>query len=111
MLEALADMEDALSLYLNETSRQQDLYRAADQNRKAVDLANRQYTAGYSGLLDLLVAQRNELDSESSLARIDGPCCARTSCISTPRRAAAGTCSGRSRNYATALSRGAPSRR
>ena len=68
VLEALEDMENALSLYLYETSRRQDLDHAAAQNRKAVDLANRQYTAGYSGLLDLLVAQRDELAAESSLA-------------------------------------------
>ena len=41
---------------------------AADQNKKSVDLATQQYRAGYSGLLDLLVAQQSELDAESSLA-------------------------------------------
>jgi multidrug efflux system outer membrane protein len=71
VLEALEDMEDALSLYLNETGRQRDLQLAAGRNRQAVDLATQQYTAGYSGLLDLLVAQRDELDAESSLAASD----------------------------------------
>ena len=71
VLEALGDMEDALTLYLNETSRQHDLREAADRNRKAVDLASQQYAAGYSGLLDLLVAQRDELEAESSLAASD----------------------------------------
>jgi multidrug efflux system outer membrane protein len=68
VLEALEDMEDALSLYFHETSRQGDLAAAAEQNRRSVELADQQYTNGYSGLLDLLVAQRNELDAESSLA-------------------------------------------
>ncbi len=68
VLEAVTDMEDALSLYLHDNSRQRDLALAADQNKKAVDLANQQYRAGYSGLLDLLVAQQSELDAESSLA-------------------------------------------
>jgi outer membrane protein TolC len=68
VLEALEDMENALSLYLHETSRQRDLSAAAEQDRKAVDLANQQYLSGYSGLLDLLVAQRDELAAESSLA-------------------------------------------
>jgi len=68
VLEALEDMENALSLYLQETSRQRDLAAAADQDRKAVDLANQQYLSGYSGLLDLLVAERDELAAESSLA-------------------------------------------
>ncbi|MDR3435335.1 efflux transporter outer membrane subunit [Telmatospirillum sp.] len=68
VLEALEDMENALSLYLHETKRQHDLDLAAAGNRKAVLLARAQYTAGYSGLLDLLVAQRDELEAESSLA-------------------------------------------
>ena len=68
VLEAVTDMEDALSLYLHDNARLQDLALAADQNKKSVDLANQQYVAGYSGLLDLLVAQQSELDAESSLA-------------------------------------------
>jgi multidrug efflux system outer membrane protein len=68
VLEAVTDMEDALSFYLHDNSRQHDLAIAAEQNRKAVDLATQQYRAGYSGLLDLLVAQQSELDAESSLA-------------------------------------------
>jgi NodT family efflux transporter outer membrane factor (OMF) lipoprotein len=69
VLEGLEDMEDALTLYLHETGRQHDLDLAAQQNRKAVDLATRQYTAGYTGLLDLLIAQQSELQAESSLAQ------------------------------------------
>ncbi|MTJ83720.1 MAG: efflux transporter outer membrane subunit [Telmatospirillum sp.] len=68
VLEALEDMESALSLYLHETRRQHDLDLAAEGNRKAVVLARQQYSAGYSGLLDLLVAQRDELEAESALA-------------------------------------------
>lgn len=68
VLEALEDMENALSQYLHETRRQRDLSLAAEQDRKAVDLANQQYTSGYSALLDLLVAQRDELAAESNLA-------------------------------------------
>jgi multidrug efflux system outer membrane protein len=68
VLEAATDMEDALSFYLHDNARQHDLALAADQNRKSVDLATQQYRAGYSGLLDLLVAQQSELDAESSLA-------------------------------------------
>lgn len=68
VLEAATDMEDALSFYLHDNARQHDLALAADQNKKSVDLATQQYRAGYSGLLDLLVAQQSELDAESSLA-------------------------------------------
>jgi NodT family efflux transporter outer membrane factor (OMF) lipoprotein len=71
VLEALEDMENALSLYVHETDRQRDLSAASARNRKAVDLANQQYKAGYSGLLDLLVAQRDELEAESNLAASD----------------------------------------
>ncbi|MDR3516909.1 MAG: efflux transporter outer membrane subunit [Azospirillaceae bacterium] len=68
VLEALEDMENALSRYLHETARQHDLEQAAEQNQRSVVLATEQYTSGYSGLLDLLVAEHNELDAESSLA-------------------------------------------
>ncbi|HEX9462624.1 MAG TPA: TolC family protein [Alphaproteobacteria bacterium] len=68
VLEALADMEDALVLYFQETGRQHELAAAAAQDRRAVDLAEQQYTNGYSGLLDLLVAQRDALAADSSLA-------------------------------------------
>ncbi len=68
VLGALEDMENALSLYLHETSRRRDLVAAAEQNQRAVYLADQRYKAGDSGLLDLLVAQRNGLDAESSLA-------------------------------------------
>ena len=89
VLEAATDMEDALSFYLHDNARQHDLALAADQNKKSVDLATQQYRAGYSGLLDLLVAQQNELAAESSLADSEARS-ARIWCISTPRRAAAG---------------------
>jgi multidrug efflux system outer membrane protein len=68
VLEALENMENALSLYLYETRRQHDLDLAAQQNRRSVTLANQQYKSGYSGLLDLLVAQHDALEAESSLA-------------------------------------------
>ncbi len=68
VLEALEDMENALSRYAQETRRQYDLDQAAQQNRRAVTLANQQYKAGYTGLLDLLLAQRDALEAESSLA-------------------------------------------
>ncbi|PKU23603.1 efflux transporter outer membrane subunit [Telmatospirillum siberiense] len=71
VLEALEDMENALSAYVHETRRQHDLDLAAQENRRAVTLANQQYKAGYSGLLDLLVAQHDALAAESALAASD----------------------------------------
>jgi multidrug efflux system outer membrane protein len=71
VLEALEDMENALSGYLNETKRNASLTTEVRQNRKAADLAMQQYQNGYTGLLDVLVAVRDLLDSESSLAASD----------------------------------------
>lgn len=71
VLEALADMENALSGYLHETARNASLTNGVEQNRRAADLAMEQYRNGYTGLLDVLIAVRNRLDSEASLAASD----------------------------------------
>ncbi|HXP95092.1 MAG TPA: efflux transporter outer membrane subunit [Telmatospirillum sp.] len=68
VLEALEDMENALSVYFHEAARHHDLDLAAQQNRRAVTLANQQYKSGYSGLLDLLVAQHDALEADSAVA-------------------------------------------
>lgn len=68
VLEALENMEDALANYLYETSRNVSLTSAATHNRKALELANQQYTNGYTNLLDVLVVQRNALETESAAA-------------------------------------------
>lgn len=68
VLEALENMEDALVNYLYETFRNVSLISAATHNQKALDLANQQYTNGYTNLLDVLVVQRNTLDAESAAA-------------------------------------------
>ncbi|MDP9127523.1 MAG: efflux transporter outer membrane subunit, partial [Pseudomonadota bacterium] len=66
VLTALEDMENALSGYVHETSRNAALTTAVAQNQKAAELAQQQYKNGYTGLLDVLVAQRNLLDAQSS---------------------------------------------
>lgn len=71
VLEALEDMESALTNYMYETSRNISLTRAAEENRKAMELSHQQYTNGYSGLLDVLIVQRNALLTESSKATSD----------------------------------------
>jgi len=65
VLEALENMEDALANYLYETLRNVSLTSAANHNRKALELANQQYTNGYTNLLDVLIVQRNALEAES----------------------------------------------
>lgn len=71
VLEALENMENALSGYLHETTRNAALTTSVGQNRRASDLAMQQYINGYTGLLDVLVAVRNLLDSEAALAASD----------------------------------------
>lgn len=71
VLEALEDMENALSGYLNENTRNASLSAGVAQNRKAVELARMQFSHGYVGLLDVLVAERDLLDAESKQAASD----------------------------------------
>jgi len=65
VLEALEEMENALTNYLNETLRNASLREAVDHNHRALDLADQQYTNGYTNLLDVLIVQRNVLEAES----------------------------------------------
>lgn len=65
VLEALEEMENALTNYLNETLRNGSLTDAVTHNHQALDLANQQYTNGYTNLLDVLIVQRNALEAES----------------------------------------------
>ena len=71
VLEALGNMEDALSHYLQENVRNASLSAAVGQNRKAEDLARQQYGNGFTSLLDVLVAQRSLLEAEASQAASD----------------------------------------
>jgi multidrug efflux system outer membrane protein len=71
ILLALEDMENALSNYIHETTRNASLTAGVAQNRKAADLAQQQYTNGYTALLDVLVVQRNLLDAEAAQAASD----------------------------------------
>jgi multidrug efflux system outer membrane protein len=64
-------MENALSSYMRETTRNASLAAAVDQDRKAEGLATDQYSNGFTGLLDLLVAQRSLLEAEASRAASD----------------------------------------
>ena len=64
-------MENALSGYIHETTRNASLAAGVEQNRRATSLANLQYRNGYTGLLDVLVAQRDLLDAEASQAASD----------------------------------------
>jgi multidrug efflux system outer membrane protein len=71
VLEALENMENALSGYGHEAGRNASLTTGVAQNRRAAELAQQQYVSGYTGLLDVLVAQRNLLDAEAAKAASD----------------------------------------
>jgi multidrug efflux system outer membrane protein len=71
VLDALEDMENALSGYLNENVKNASLTAGVAQNRKAAELARLQYRYGYVGLLDVLVAERDQLEAESRQAASD----------------------------------------
>ncbi len=71
VLEALENMETALSSYLRETTRNVSLSAAVAQDRRAADLARQQYTNGFTSLLDVLVAERDLLAAEANQAASD----------------------------------------
>ncbi len=71
VLEALEDMENALSAYGQETARNAALHEAAARAEKASALAHDQYRSGYTGLLDVLEAQRDALSAEAAAASSD----------------------------------------
>jgi NodT family efflux transporter outer membrane factor (OMF) lipoprotein len=71
VLEALEDMETALSSYVQETTRNTSLSSAVAQNRRAAELASQQYLNGFTSLLDVLVAQRDLLAAEANQAASD----------------------------------------
>jgi multidrug efflux system outer membrane protein len=71
VLEALENMETALSSYLRETTRNVSLSTAVAQDRRAAELARQQYTNGFTSLLDVLVAERDLLAAEANQAASD----------------------------------------
>ena len=68
MLQAFHDVDNALTAYSAEQQRREQLGRAVAQSRRAVSLARQQYVSGLSTFLDVLTAQRNELENEQAFA-------------------------------------------
>lgn len=64
VLLAIEDMENALSSYLYETKRNTSLTTAMHHTHKEATLAKTYYEAGYTGLLEVLKADKNLLDTE-----------------------------------------------
>jgi NodT family efflux transporter outer membrane factor (OMF) lipoprotein len=67
LLEAYEDVDNALVRHTREQLRRRSLREAVDANRVAADLARRLYANGLGGFLDVLVAERSLLESESRL--------------------------------------------
>lgn len=66
VLAALEEVENRLTAYTNERTRLNALTSAAVQARVAAELAKMQYEAGSIALLDLLIAERAQLDAETA---------------------------------------------
>ncbi|HVO33846.1 MAG TPA: TolC family protein, partial [Elusimicrobiota bacterium] len=71
VLEALENMDNALSSFAHEYARNQSLAAAAAQDQRAADLAELQFKGGFASLLDVLVAQANALSAQSAQAASD----------------------------------------
>jgi NodT family efflux transporter outer membrane factor (OMF) lipoprotein len=67
LLEAYEDVENALVRHTREQLRRRSLREAVEANREAAELARRLYANGLGAFLDVLVAERALLDSESRL--------------------------------------------
>jgi outer membrane protein TolC len=68
VLNALAEVENALSAINNRNHQLDTLQRASTASQKATELAQLQYEAGEVDLLTVLDTQRTELSLEQSLA-------------------------------------------
>ena len=72
VLTALEDVENALVAYAKEQRRRQSLTEATEAARRAVDLAQKQYTSGLIEFGNVLIAQRSLLSLEDQLAVSEG---------------------------------------
>ena len=68
VLQALHDVDNALTAYAGEQRRHAQLAQAVAQNRRAVGLARQRYTDGLADFLSVLDAQRGQLATEQQLA-------------------------------------------
>jgi NodT family efflux transporter outer membrane factor (OMF) lipoprotein len=66
VLLALEDTENSLNAYMNERQRSTLLRKVAQEQSRAVTIASEQYRGGIVTQLDLLDAQRNQLEAESN---------------------------------------------
>jgi outer membrane protein TolC len=67
VLTSLREVADALVSFSNEQTRRQDLEKAVEANRRAVELANDLYKQGLTDFLSVLQAQRDLFVTEDLL--------------------------------------------
>ena len=72
VLDALKDVENALTAYAQEQKRRQALTDAAAAAREAVKLARDEYQSGLIAFSDVLESERSLLTYEDSLASSEG---------------------------------------
>jgi NodT family efflux transporter outer membrane factor (OMF) lipoprotein len=72
VLKALEDVENALIAYAKEQRRRQSLIEATEAARRAVDLAQKQYSSGLIEFGNVLIAQRSLLSLQDQLAVSEG---------------------------------------
>ncbi|MEE2921380.1 MAG: TolC family protein, partial [Pseudomonadota bacterium] len=68
VLAALSEVESALTQYVSELRRRDDLESAATSARRSLELARLRFEEGVDDYLDVLDAQRTLLDAEDRLA-------------------------------------------
>ncbi len=71
VLQALQDVEEAMTNYANELARNHALVAARDQSQTAFNLAQAQYDHGRISYLDLLTAQSDLVHNQAALADSD----------------------------------------
>lgn len=65
---ALQEVETAISAYLNEAARREELLQSRNANATALDISRKQYREGIISQLDVLDAQRSLYSAENALA-------------------------------------------
>lgn len=68
ILEALEEIENALINFTKEESRRQNLIQAAASSAKAANLAKIRFEEGLDSFIDVLDAERTQLEAEDALA-------------------------------------------
>lgn len=69
VLQAIEDVDNAISNYNAEHARVEQLIAQAEQSRRAAELARVRYQEGATGYLELLDAERVQLSAEDALAQ------------------------------------------